>query len=265
MERMKCCIWILCLIFLSTTVVAQKKIATQTVNESITYATVDRPGDLYVVTATGQIQKFDKDGKVTSVYKNNPAPTLFDPRDGARLFAYFRSDQHFAFLNPSFDVTSSNKLDAAVAIDPWLMCVSGDYNFWVLDAADITLKKINAATGIVTVDAKVSEKHAEDISSYAYLREYQGFVFLLHKEKGVLIFSGMGRLLKVVGQNELTHFNFLGEELYFQTGNTINFFNLFTAETREMPLKHTGQFILLTDERLFIVQKNSIDFFEISP
>jgi hypothetical protein len=265
MEPMKYCVWKLWLILLSTTVVAQKKITTQNVNESITYATVDRPGDLYIVTASGQIQKFDKDGKLTSVYKNNPSPTLFDPRDGARLFAYFRSDQHFAFLNPSFDVTNSNKLDAAVAIDPWLMCVSGDHNFWVLDAADISLKKINAATGTVTVDVKVSEKPADDISSFVYLREYQGFVFLLQKNKGVLIFSGLGRLLKVVGENDLTHFNFLGEELYFQTGSSINFFNLFTAETREMPLKQTGQFVLLTDERLFIIHKNSIDFFEITP
>ncbi|HMG93817.1 MAG TPA: hypothetical protein VK589_27350, partial [Chryseolinea sp.] len=80
---MKCCVWKLCLILLSTPIVAQKKIATQSINESITYATVDRPGDLYIVTASGQIQKFDKDGKVTSVYKNNPAPTQFDPRDGS--------------------------------------------------------------------------------------------------------------------------------------------------------------------------------------
>ena len=89
------------LIFLSTAAsFAQKKITTRSVNESIVYATVDRPGDLYIVTGSGQIQKFDKDGKVASVYKNNPSPTLFDPRDGSRLFAYFRSDQHFSFLNP---------------------------------------------------------------------------------------------------------------------------------------------------------------------
>jgi hypothetical protein len=257
--------WKLCIVLLSTSVFAQKKITTQSVNESIVYATVDRPGDLYIVTSSGQIQKFDKDGKVASVYKNNPSPTLFDPRDGSRLFAYFRDDQHFSFLNPSFDVTSSSKLDPAVAIDPWLMCVSGDYNFWVLDAADISLKKINAATGTVTIDAKISQQPGDSVSSYVYIREYQGFVFLLHKKNGVLIFSGLGKPLKVVGESALTHFNFLGEELYFQTDNTINFFNLFTAETREMHLKQTGQFVLLTDERLFIIQNNSIDFFEISP
>jgi hypothetical protein len=263
MEPMKWLVRCLCIV-LSASAFAQKKISTQTVKESIAYATVDRPGDLYIVTTSGEIQKFDKDGKISGVYKNNPSPTLFDPRDGARLFAYFRSDQHFSFLNPSLDITSSEKLNPAIAIDPWLMCVSGDYNFWVLDAADVSLKKINAATGTVTVEAKVSDP-ADNISSYMYLREYQGFVFLLHKSKGVMIFSGLGRLLKVVGENNLSHFNFLGEELYYQTGNTIHFFNLFTADTRDMPLKHSGSFVLLTDERLFVVGNNSIDFFESTP
>ena len=202
---------------------------------------------------------------MASVYKNNPSPTLFDPRDGSRLFAYFRSDQHFSFLNPSFDVTSSSKLDPAVAIDPWLMCVSGDYNFWVLDAADISLKKINAATGTVTIDAKISQQPGDSVSSYVHIREYQGFVFLLHKKNGVLIFSGLGKPLKTIGNAAITHFNFLGEEFYYNTAGAIHFFNLFTAETREMPLKQAGQFVLLTDERMFIINDKSIDFFEIKP
>ncbi len=245
---------------------AQKKITTRSVNESIRYATVDRPGDLYVVTVSGQIQRFDKDGNVASIYKNNPIPTLFDPRDGSRLFAYFRNDQHFAFLDPSFEVTRSGKLDPAIAIDPWLMCVSGDYNFWVLDAADMSLKKINASNGTVTVEAKISEQAGDSISSYVYLREYQGFVFLQHTKKGVLVFSSLGKPLKTIGKAAITHFNFLGEEFYYNSASAIHFFNLFTAETREMPIKQTGQqFVLLTDERMFIVNDKSIDFFEIKP
>lgn len=259
---------IICLLsfsIMSTCAFAQKKIAGRNVSESIRYATVDRPGDLYVVTTSGQIQRFDKDGNVASVYKNNPAPTLFDPRDGSRLFAYFRSDQHFAFLDPSFEITRSQKLDPATAIDPWLMCVSGDYNFWILDAADLSLKKINASTGTVTVDVKISEVSGDSLSSYVYLREYQGFVFLHHKKKGVLVFSGLGKPLKTIGQANLTHFNFLGEEFYYHSSNAIHFFNLFTAETRQIPLTQRGQFVLLTDERLFIVNDKSIDFFEVKP
>lgn len=249
----------------SASLVAQKKLASRDINETVQFASVDRPGDLYVVTTSGQIQKFDKDGKVVSVYKSNPTPTLFDPRDGSRLFAYFRNDQQYSFLDPSFDITSSGKLDPSIAIDPWLMTVSGDYNFWVLDAADISLKKINASSGLITIDAKISQQGTDSISSYTHLREYQGFVFMLHREKGILVFSGLGKLLKTIGQSSIPYFNFLGEELYYPSQGSINFFNLFTAETRQMVPKQPGQFILLTDERLFIIQDNHIDIFEVSP
>jgi len=255
---------LLSFLLLYTGAFAQKKITTRNVTESISYATVDRPGDLYIVTVSGQIQRFDKDGNVGSIYKNNPVPTLFDPRDGSRLFVYFRNDQHFSFLNPSFEVTRSGKLDPAIAIDPWLMCVSGDYNFWVLDAADKSLKKINASNGTVTVEAKIPED-GDSIGSYVYLREYQGFVFLQHSKKGVLVFSSLGRPLKTIGNADITHFNFLGEEFYYNSANAIHFFNLFTTETRQMPLKQSGQFVLLTDERMFIINDKSIDFFEIRP
>lgn len=243
---------------------AQKKITTRNVTESIRYATVDRPGDLYIITVSGQIQRFDKDGNVASVYKTNATPTLFDPRDGSRLFSYFRNDQHFEFLGPSFDISHFGKLDPATAIDPWLMCVSGDYNFWVLDAADLSLKKVNGSIGTVTVDVKIPEG-GDSISSYVYIREYQGFVFLHHIKKGVLVFSSLGKFLKTIGKPGISHFNFLGEEFYYQSANTINFFNLFNAETRQMPLNQTGQFVLLTDERLFIIKDKSIDFFELKP
>jgi hypothetical protein len=265
MSRSFCLLLLLVLIGNHSVVIAQKKITTKTVSESIRYATVDRPGELYVVTSSGQIQRFDKDGRVASVYKNNPTPTLFDPRDGSRLFAYYRTDQHFSFLNPSFEATNSGRLDPAIAIDPWLMCVSGDYNFWILDAADVSLKKINVSTGIVTVDSKIPEPASDSVSAYTYLREYQGFVFVLDKKKGVQVFSSLGKHLKTLGQPSIPHFNFLGEELYFQSGDGLNFFNLFSAETRHMPLNQTGEFILLTDERLFIINDKTIDFFEIKP
>src|SRR5687767_14748472 len=98
--------------------VAQKKIKTLTLSDTILYAAIDRPGDFYAITTSGQVQRFDKDGELTLLYKAERVPTLFDPRDGARLFVYYRHDQHYEFLNPSFQPTASYKIDSAFAIQP---------------------------------------------------------------------------------------------------------------------------------------------------
>ena len=134
---------------------AQEKIKTLTLSDTIVDAAVDRPGDFYAITQSGQIQRFDKDGKLTLLYKAKEAPTIFDPRDGARIFAYFRSDQHYQYFNPSFEVTASYKIDPSFAIQPWLICPSGDHKLWLLDKADHSLKKINVRESEVEVEVVV--------------------------------------------------------------------------------------------------------------
>jgi hypothetical protein len=241
-------------LFSFTPTQAQKKIKSVAVNDPIIYATVDRPGELYVVTKNNQIQKFDVDGKLLAVYKNPPSPTLFDPRDGARLFAYFRPDQKYSFLNPSFEVTSSFSIDSSIAIEPWLLCISGDHNIWIMDGSDMSLKKVNTQTGSVDSDIKIPATFVSAVSSYTFIREYQGFLFLLNRDKGIAIFNGMGKWLKTIEQPGLSYLNFIGEELYYLRDGKIIYFNLFTAETREAPAPQAAGFVLVTDERIFAVK-----------
>lgn len=252
-------------VFSTTQVTAQKKITSREVTEEIVFATVDRVGELYVITKKGQIQKFDFDGKLISLYKNGPAPTLFEPRDGSRLFAYFRDDRKIEYLNPSFEVSHSAIIDSAFVIAPWLTCTSGDHNLWILDAEDMTMKKINPRNSSVDVDVKFPEEISDGFSRISFIREYQGFFFLLDDLKGIHIFNGMGKFINTIPKPGLSYFNFLGEELYYPSDNGLTFFNLFSGENREISLTKPFRFALLTDERLFVIERNSIDFFEFKP
>jgi hypothetical protein len=228
-----------------------KTVRTLQINDTIAFAAVDRPGELYLLTKTGQLQKFDKDGNLLNLHKGKHTPTLFDPRDGSRLFAYIRELRQYWFLSPSFEITTAHELDSAFAIDPWLICPSGDHNIWVLDAADNSLKKIDTKTGNVTVEISASVKSKENVG---YMREYQGFLFVLDREKGILIFSSIGKLIRVLPGKDIPFFNFLGEELYYSSNGKMQYFNLFSAETRESVLPGGSRILLLTDERQFNVR-----------
>ncbi len=237
---------------------AQTRIKSLALPEEIIFATVDRPGELYVTLKSGKIHKYDVDGNSTSVYNGNKT-TLFDPRDGARLFAYYRQDQQYAYLSPSFEVTARHTIDSALVIEPWLACSSGDHGYWVIDGADRTLKRINGTT--VAIDAEVTLKDIDNPAAITYMREYQGFLFLLHRDKGIIIHNSIGKQLRIVGVKNLSYFNFIGEELYFPLdGKKIQFFNLFTAETRDVQLQVAAQFVLLTDERLYSIRDKTIEF-----
>lgn len=219
---------------------------------------IDRPGDLYVTLFNGKLLRIDSDGTISPLTEVSHLPALFDPRDGSRLFAYYRDDQRYVYFSISREM-SSHLLDSAFAIQPWLVCPSGDHNVWIADAADNVIRKINSTTS--RVDAEIP--FGSTVSAIRYMREYQGFLFVLHPSRGIVVFSAMGKELRTIGTGAIAYFNFLGEDLYYADNNQqLSFFNLFNAETRTMKLPRKATFSLVTDTRVFSVNGRTVDIFE---
>lgn len=244
----------------------QAVIKTIDLDDEIIMATVDRPGDFYLITRDGRIQKFDKDGSLVAVREGDSAPTVFEPRDGARLFAYYRDAQRCDYFNPSLEVVASHPVDPAFAITPWLVCTSGDHNLWLLDRADNGLRKLNATHTEVEVDVVIDSALIGDASRITMLRDYQGFVFALDPGKGIFVFNRFGKYLRTIGAPGIQNFNFLGQDLYYLQDGRIRMFDLFTAEGRELPSTPIdGIDVILTDKRMLIVHRESVEIRPFSP
>ena len=241
------------------------KIKSITLNDTIAYVCIDRPGDIYVVTRTGQIQRFDKNGKLSLLYKAQMQPTLFDPRDGARLFVYYRQDQHYEFLNPSFEPLVAYKIDPAFAIQPWLICPSGEYKLWILDEVDHSLKKVDVKSAEVEVEVVADSTLIDDATAFNTMREYQNYVFLLDPARGIFVFNGLGKHIKTLHIPGVESFNFLGEDLYYLRNGSLEFFNLFTGEVRRTKIPAGYSNALVTDERMILFTPQGMDLFAFRP
>jgi hypothetical protein len=243
-----------------TPLLAQKtKLATATLPDSVTAAYIDRPGELYVQTKKGILHRYDTDGNLKATAQDATLPTLFDPRDGARLFAYYRDKQQYTYLNPFFEAGILNPIDAAFAAEPWLACASGDYNIWVLDAADWSLKKIDTQKGIVLAETPVAGITADRREGISYMREYQGFLFVLERDHALHMYSGMGKHLRTLNAPGIKSFNVLGEDIYFQSGDQKVLFNLFSAKTMRIAMSQPADFALSSDEHLFVIRGKTLE------
>lgn len=248
------------LLLVSTSLLAQNpKLVAVTLPDSVTAAFIDRPGELYVQLHNGRLLRYDKDGNLRASAQATTPPTLFDPRDGARLFAYYRAGQQYTYLNPSFEAGILNPIDAAFAADPWLVCASGDYNVWILDAADWSLKKIDTQKGIVLVETPVAGVAADKREAITYMREYQGFLFLLERGEALHMYSSMGKHLRTLAAPGIRYFNFLGEEVYFDTNGRRQLFNLFGAKYYYAEGLVPQDFVLQSDERMYIIDGKTLE------
>jgi hypothetical protein len=238
-----------------------------TVPNAIAYATVDRPGELYLVDSRGTLQKLDTDGNPQSSYTpvQPVLPTVLDARDGARIFTYYRDRQEYIYFSPSLaDDVGWQKVDPAFAIAPHLVCPFGDYGLIILDSADWSLKKVNLKTSVVNVDESIASRLTKN-SRIISMREYQNFIFLLDAAQGIIIFNGIGKWIRTIPVKHLTWFNFVGEELYYRQGQNLVLIDLFTTASRQLPLPTAAGYALLTDERLYAVDKDAVTIYRYRP
>jgi hypothetical protein len=228
---------------------------------SMAAAFVDRPGDLYVLQKDNTLKKFDIQGKLLSEKKFQEPLTYFEPRDGARMFAYHRTTQQCAFF--SDETRQEFNIEQQYAIDPFLVCASGDHNVWILDAEDFSLKKVNPAQSKVLAESSIQVNQFKQSPVFLTMREYQGFLFLHEQTTGLLIFNSLGIQIKKIENPKIEYFNFLGEELYYKTKDKLYFFDLFDSNAREETVDADCKYVLLTDARRFLVYENRLDILEI--
>jgi hypothetical protein len=239
-----------------------KKIKSFKVEGDVDFITVDRAGDFYIVFQSGDIQKLDKNGEPIAKFKTGAPLTSFDPTNAIRLLAYQRQEKRFTWLSPSLENSGFQLLESSWAIEPFLICPSGDLNLWVLDAADWSLRKIDSRRSQVLAEFSIQKEIPDP--EIKTIREYLGFLFV-QDAKGIYIFNGLGKHIRKLERKEGRLFHFLGEELYYLQGNQIQFFDLYTTEIRSLALAQLYQDAILTDERMLTLSGKQVDIFEFKP
>lgn len=234
------------------------------VDSDIVWAGVDRPGDLFVVLASGEVQKYDKTGKKIGSHRFKAPPTLLDPLDGVQSFFYQRAGNQYGTLSYDFSTVNEKLLDPSFAISPWLVCPAL-HELWILDSADFTIKKTTMHAMTISLESALKHLPDKKISDYLSMREYQNYVFLLDQSAGVHMFNPLGRFVRTLGEAGMRYFNFLGEELYFVSGNHLVFIDLYTAERRTQPLQIPCTFALLNDDKLYAISARSVTILPYAP
>ncbi len=252
--------FILYTILVSASALAQSTITIQTT--PIAHIAVDRPGDFYIIDTQKKIKKYNPKGEVIAESTLEKIPSLFDPWSGVRLFTYYAESREIQYLDPTLSLQSMLLIDSAFAIEPFFACPSGEYNYWLLDKADFSLKKVLTRESKVQTEVLVGDflSSPENVLQF---REYLNYVFILDKEKGILIFNQLG--IKVKQLNAKTQsIGFYGEEFYYVENNELVFFDLYSAELKKIPLSEPLSELLLLQDKKVLIKDGKIEISDFS-
>ncbi|MEQ9415567.1 MAG: hypothetical protein RIF39_17150 [Cyclobacteriaceae bacterium] len=254
------------LVITQLTSFAQLNKVTDLDTPNVSTASVDRLGNFYFVLPTGALQKYDPDGNLLDEVKDGVVPlTLLEPWNPLKVFTYSNTNRVIKHWDHHLALLEEKPLEPSLSITPQLVCPANEvHKAWILDVADYTIKKVNLATNEIEIDAALPTGWASDDSNYVFMREYQNRIFLLDKNKGILMLNMLGKLITTIEIKGLEFFNFMGEELCYRNGNDILLLDLFTGATRKAASINSEKNIrtsILTDERLVLVLADKVEIY----
>ena len=234
-------------------------------SKEVTHLMVDRLGNFFTVTRSGEVKKYDPNGKVLARLKDKKIKiTLLEPWYHPAVFIYDQKKQAIYSFDRNLENRKEGIVEPSVAVEPYLVCPRGDNRLLILDAGDYSIKVVNPLTNTLQSEFSLGEELVASQPEFVYLREYQNLIFLLDRKSGIWILNNIGKLVNRIEATGLNNFNFFGEEVYYLKGNQLQFFDLYTEETRSINLSNNYRFALTTDERIITIdQKNLISIFEL--
>ena len=229
-------------------------------------AFTDPEGNFILIKKDGGIEKFDKDGKMLYSNKLAEVPTLFDINRGSNMLAFNYKRREYIRLNSFLEQTEKKPVDSAWAIDPVLVCATGNYDLWLLDAYDQTLKKIDTRSNAVSFEFPIHiENWVEEEREFIYICEYQHFIFLQEARTGIHIFNSIGKHLQTIPMPAPLPFRFMGEDLYFKQHSNLIFVNLFDLRQASQKIESGAKQVLLTDQRRYDIFDDRVEIVDFKP
>lgn len=256
------------LAFISLNVSAQLTLVKEW-NIKVSIPSVDRLGNFYFVLTSGIIQKYDPNGVLLDESTENALPlTLVEPWNPLKVFTYSNQTKKYKFWDHHLVLLEEKALEPSFAISPQLVCPDNEiHKAWIFDDADFSLKKVNLLNNTIELDSPIPADWGNANAEFVFMREYQNRVFLLDKNKGILMLNHIGKLVTGIEVKGLSFFNFLGQELCYRKDGQVLLFDLHTGETRKIVDLSEPEgilFTIITDERLVVGREGKVAFYSFS-
>lgn len=227
---------------------------------------IDRTNHIYLGGNKGNIYKFDDSGELLLSFSPQKQGNIKNVEAWSTLntFVFYEGLQEFSFLDRFLTLITTQKFDREVYAR--LATISSDNNLWVFDDQDYSLKKINLNYFEADILTPLNNIVSGDFQG-KHLREYQNFVFLSDAAQGIYVFDNFGNFIKKLPFESISYFNFSKNELYFLTGSTLTFYDIYSAETRFIelptPTEKSYDFALIAENRLFMISGSSLDIYSV--
>ena len=216
----------------------------------------DNLENLFIVTPTNDIIKYDKDGKKTATanFKVLGDITSIDVTNPFEIYVFYRDQNKIIFLDNLLNIRGECDMESIGVSQIACIGRSADNQIWLFDVADLKLKKYSKDLKLIIESASFNTFNIGADVYPTIIKDINTSVFILNQNK-VLEFDIFANFSKIKLIDTLQNFQFINEKIVFLKKNKIYMFNPLNFMMQEftVSLPANTKNIRIEKERLYVL------------
>ncbi|HET9823915.1 MAG TPA: hypothetical protein VFP87_01205 [Chitinophagaceae bacterium] len=230
--------------------------------------TVDNLDNVYVLTSTDQLKKYNANGDSVAVFNNvrkfGKVSTI-DVSNPLKVLLYYKDFSTIVVLDRLLTVRNTIDLRQQNIFQVNAIGQSYDNNIWVYDEGNSKLKKIDdqGKTLLETTDFRQLFDQAPQIKN---IFDQDGFVYLYDPQQNLFVFDYYGALrnkIRITGWDDL---KVAGNFIFGINNDTLHRYEINSFRTSEEklpgPLKNSSK-VNFTSARLYALKKDLLEIYSL--
>ena len=219
--------------------------------QSSKYVTTDKLNQIYLVTPSDELIKYSAEGQELFRFHDRTLGeiTYLDATNPFQVLVFFEDFQTIVWLDRTLNPISTVNLSNFDFFQISTLAVSSDNYLWIYDNTTFQLKKINNQ-GQTLVESNELNVLIDNLNPN-FLIEKNNRIYLNNPETGILVFDNFGQFLQTIPITNLSNFQIINNQLFYQKDNTFHIFHFQTLDKKSLDLP----FEIGEDETVF-TQKN---------
>jgi hypothetical protein len=218
--------------------------------------TSDNLENLFVITPTNDIIKYDKNGKkmATANFKVLGDITSIDVSNPFEIYVFYRDQNKVVFLDNLLNIRGECDLESIGVSQIACLGRSADNQIWLFDVADLKLKKYSKDLKLMVESASFNTFNVGTEIYPTMIKDINNAVFMLDQNK-ILEFDIFANFSKIKLMDTLQTFQYINEKIVFMKKGHIYMFNPvdFSMRQLDIQLPSNTRNIRIEKERLFVL------------
>jgi hypothetical protein len=199
------------------------------------YMQTDRLGNVFVVSKTNQLYKYNSQGKLLSTlnYKYLGNISSVDPTNPLEVYVFYKELNMVLFLDNNLAYRGELNLSDYGIIQAAAIARSYDNGIWVFDIGDMQLKKMNKAGEILQQSGNVRQ-FMQQPSVPSYIIDDNNRVYINDPTNGVLVFDIFANYKRTLNIKSASDFKIIKDDIFFESKGALVKYNIIKMQQQEI-------------------------------